>query len=62
MVLNPVAVSMARDLLSSGGIECFVFDEHACRVVPGAVPIRLMVHAADYDEALEALKRLGFSK
>jgi hypothetical protein len=60
--IDPTQIEMARDLLSEGGIECFIFDEDSSRMLgsAAAVPARLMVHVEDYEEALEALKELGF--
>jgi hypothetical protein len=59
---DPVQVQIARDLLDGGAIEAFVFDAHASGIIWGGalVPTRLMVHAADADEARSRLKELGF--
>ena len=55
-------VEMARDLLQSSGMECFVFDESSSRMLgsTAAIPTRLMVRAEDATEARAALKDLGF--
>ena len=60
--IDQMQVEIARDLLTEGGIECFIFDEDSSRMLgsAAAVPTRLMVHADDYQEALQALKELGF--
>ncbi|HEY2664454.1 MAG TPA: DUF2007 domain-containing protein [Candidatus Binataceae bacterium] len=60
--IDPTQMEMARDLLTEGGIECFIFDEDSSRMLgsAAAVPARLMVHVDDYEEALQALKELGF--
>ncbi len=60
--IDPMQVRMAHDLLDGGGIEAFVFDDDSSRMLgsTGAVPSRLMVHAADADEARSRLKDLGF--
>jgi Putative prokaryotic signal transducing protein len=59
---DSMQVEMARDLLQSSGMECFVFDESSSRMLgsTAAVTARLMVHAADAEEARAALKDLGF--
>jgi Putative prokaryotic signal transducing protein len=55
-------VLMARDLLTEGGIECFVFDVDASRMLgsTAAVTARLMVYADDAAEARDQLRELGF--
>ena len=55
---------MAHDLLDGSGIETFIFDDDSSRMLgsTGAVPSRLMVHAADADEARSRLKELGFGE
>jgi hypothetical protein len=60
--IDSMQVDMARDLLESSGMECFVFDESSSRMLgsTAAIPTRLMVHAEDAAEAREALKELGF--
>jgi len=62
--MDAVEVGMARDLLESSGMECFVFDASASQMLgsTAAVTVRLMVHAEDAVEAREALKELGFKK
>lgn len=60
--IDPMQVRMAHDLLDGSGIETFIFDDDSSRMLgsTGAVPSRLMVHAADADEARSRLKELGF--
>jgi hypothetical protein len=56
-------VYIARDLLASGGIEAFVFDNATSGILRayGAFPARLMVHEDRADEARDQLKELGFT-
>ena len=51
--VDPMQVQMAHDLLDGSGIETFIFDDDSSRMLgsTAAVPTRLMVHAADADEA-----------
>lgn len=60
--VDSMQVEMARDLLKSSGMECFVFDESSSRMLgsTAAIPARLMVRAEDAAEARAALKDLGF--
>jgi putative signal transducing protein len=55
-------VLMARDCLTNGGIECFVFDADAARMLgsTAAITARLMVYADDAAEARDQLRELGF--
>jgi hypothetical protein len=59
---DSMQVEMARDLLQSSGMECFVFDESSSRMLgsTAAIPARLMVRTQDATEARAALKDLGF--
>jgi hypothetical protein len=61
--IEPTQVQIARDLLESSGIECFVFDEDSSRMLgtTPAIPSRLMVYADDADEARRRLNELGFT-
>jgi hypothetical protein len=60
--VDPMQVQMGHDLLDGSGIESFIFDDESSRILgsTAAVPARLMVHAADADEARSRLKELGF--
>ncbi len=55
-------VLIARDFLADAGIECFVFDADASRLLgsTAAVTARLMVYADDAAEARDQLRELGF--
>jgi len=60
--IDPVQAQMARDLLTEAGIEVFLFDGDASRILGSipAIPTRVMVHAEHAAEAREALEELGF--
>jgi len=62
--LDPTQVQIAHDLLDGSGIEAFIFDDESSRMLgtTPAVPVRLMVHAADAGEARERLRDLGFEE
>lgn len=62
--IDPLQARMARDFLVEAGIEVFVFDGEASRILgtTAAVPARLMVHADRAGEARERLKELGFAE
>ena len=62
--IDPVEVEMARDLLESSGMECFIFDADSSRMLgtTAAVPVRLMVRGPDGSEARDRLKELGFER
>jgi hypothetical protein len=57
---DPTKVELARSILESSGMEAFVFDRHLSALYGAALPMRLVVHAEDADDALAALKRFGF--
>jgi hypothetical protein len=60
---NPTEIDLARSILESSGMEVFVFDRHLSGLYGRAVvPMRLVVHAEDADDAITALKRFGFLK
>jgi Putative prokaryotic signal transducing protein len=60
--IDSTQVQMAHDLLDGSGIRTFIFDDDSSRMLgsTGAVPSRLMVNAADAEEARSRLKELGF--
>jgi hypothetical protein len=62
--IDPVQVRMACDLLQQGGIEAFIFDDEASRMLgsTSAIEARLMVHADCAEEARSRLKELGFTE
>jgi hypothetical protein len=61
--IDPVQVRMACDLLQQGGIEAFIFDDGASRMLgsTSAIEARLMVHADSAGEARSRLRELGFT-
>jgi hypothetical protein len=61
--IDPVRVRMACDFLQQGGIEAFIFDDEAARMLgsTSAVEARLMVPADHLAEARLRLKQLGFT-
>jgi Putative prokaryotic signal transducing protein len=62
--IDPTQMRIARDMMESSGMEVFVFDRDSSRMLgttPG-VPIRMMVHRDDADEARKRLKELGFAE
>jgi hypothetical protein len=60
--IDPMQMRMARDLLESSGVECFVFDRENSRMFGSSpsFPIRLMVRADVAEDARTRLKDLGF--
>jgi putative signal transducing protein len=61
---DPIQVRMAYDLLQAGGIDAFIFDSAASRMLGStiAVKTRLMVHADCAAEARDRLTELGFTE
>jgi len=61
--VDPVRVRMASDFLQRGGIEAFIFDDEAARMLgsTSAIETRLMVPADSVAEARARLKELGFT-
>ena len=60
---DPIQVQIARDMLASGGIEAFIFDDGTARILRayGSFAARLMVYEDCVDEARDQLKELGFT-
>jgi hypothetical protein len=60
--IDPTRMQIARDFLIQAGIECYVFDSEASRMLgtTAAIPSRLMVHADAAEEARKRLSELGF--
>ncbi len=60
--IDPTQVKIAYDLLEGSGLECFIFDSDASRMLgsTAAVTVRLMVHSDAAGEARRRLKDLGF--
>jgi hypothetical protein len=60
--IDPTRTMMARDYLTAEGIEVFVTDEEASRMLgtTPAVPSRILVHADAAPEARRILIDLGF--
>ncbi len=53
---NPSEGMLAKALLDSAGIECFLADDNAARIIGGNIPgIRLQVNRADADAAMALL-------
>lgn len=49
--LDPAEAQMAKGMLESAGVECFLTGEHANAMVPMAFRVRLSVWASDAEEA-----------
>ncbi len=45
--LQPIRVQLAKGMLESAGIECFLEGEHANALYPMALRVRLQVRRAD---------------
>jgi hypothetical protein len=60
--IDPTQAMMARDYLTSEGIEVFVTDEESSRMLgtTAAIQSRLLVHADAAEEARRILTDLGF--
>lgn len=54
--LDPAQAQMAKGLLESAGIECFLQGEHANNLVPLAFRVRLQVMQKDEQEARSILR------
>lgn len=57
--LDPMHAQIAKGLLESAGIECFLQGEHANHMVPLAFRVRLQVTESDEGEARELLQSAG---
>ena len=60
--LDPVQAQIAKGMLESSGIECFLQGEHANHMVPLAFRVRLQVLERDVEEArslLDAVQQDG---
>ena len=55
---DPLRAQMARTLLLSAGIDCFLQGEHVNQMLAPAFRARLRVLAADGDEAREILREV----
>lgn len=60
--IDPMQARIAHDLLQGSGLETFIFDGEASRMLGTTVAVesRLMARAYCADEARERLKELGF--
>lgn len=57
--LDPVQAQMAKGMLESSGIPCFLQGENANRMVPLAFRVRLQVLEEDEAVAREFLRAVG---
>ena len=57
--LDPAQAQMAKGMLESAGIECFLQGENANNLVPMAFRVRLQVLAGDETEARAMLEETG---
>jgi Putative prokaryotic signal transducing protein len=57
--LEPVNAQMAKGLLESAGIECFLQGENANSLLGAAFRARLQVHKQDEDAARQILGSTG---
>ncbi len=54
--LDPAEAQMAKGMLESEGIECFLVGANANALVPMAFRVRLQVQARDEEEARQLLE------
>ena len=54
--LDPAEAQMAKGMLESEGIECFLVGANANALVPMAFRVRLQVQARDEEEARKLLE------
>lgn len=52
---SPIEAQIARGLLESSGIECFMVGENANQLLASAFRVRLQVRIEEEDEALDLL-------
>ncbi|ADW67904.1 putative signal transducing protein [Granulicella tundricola] len=57
--LDPSEAQMAKGMLESAGVECFLQGENANAMVPMAFRVRLEVQRKDLDEAKALLAATG---
>ena len=57
--LDPSQAQMAKGMLESAGIDCFLQGENANNMVPMAFRVRLQVLSEDEDEARGMLEETG---
>ncbi|MDE3103906.1 MAG: DUF2007 domain-containing protein [Acidobacteriota bacterium] len=57
--LEPVVAQMAKGMLESAGIECFLLGENANSLLAPAFRARLQVHRRDEPEARALLAEAG---
>jgi len=53
---DPTEAQMAKGMLESAGVECFLVGENVNNLMPAAFRVRLQVKAEDESAALELLK------
>jgi hypothetical protein len=56
---SPVEAQMAKGLLESSGVECFLVGENANNLIPAAFRVRLQVRLEDETAARELLADPG---
>jgi hypothetical protein len=56
---SPVEAQMAKGLLESSGVECFLVGENANNLIPSAFRVRLQVRLEDETAARELLADPG---
>lgn len=54
--LEPIEAQMAKSVLESAGIECFLQGENANNLLGAAFRARLLVHKKDEETALELME------
>ena len=56
---DPMEAQMAKGMLESAGIECFLVGENANQLLPAAFRVRLQVRVEDEAAARELLAQAG---